>query len=53
MSGTGIKDTWTKPKGGRIEVGRWREWRWGRKQLHLNNNKKKTLKKKNWFQVIF
>ena len=44
--GTCRKDTWTKPKGGRIEGGRWgwvgwegvvgRKWR----QLYLNNNKK-------------
>ena len=46
MSGTCIKDTWTKPKGGRIEGGRWgwvgwegvvgRKWR----QLYSNNNEK-------------
>ena len=34
FTGTSIKDTWTKPKGGRIEGGRWgwlgwREW-WGK-----------------------
>ena len=50
--GTYIKDTWTKPKGGRIEGGRWgmggvggvvgRKWR----QLYLNNNKKSLKKKK-------
>ena len=42
MSGTWIKDTWTEPKRGRIEGGR---WRWGGdgggkwRQLYLNNNK--------------
>ena len=41
--GTCIKDPWTKPKGGRIEGGRWGwvglggKWR----QLYLNNNIKK------------
>ena len=47
--GTCIRDTWTKPKGGRIEGGRWGwvgqqgvvggKWR----QLYLNNNKKSML----------
>ena len=47
FSGTCIKDTWTKPKGGRIKGGKWRGLGWGvvvgRKwrQLYLNNNKKK------------
>ena len=43
--GTCIKDTWTKPKGGRIEGGaggvmgrKWRQW-------YLNNNKKKMRTK--------
>ena len=46
FSGTYIKDTWTKPKWGRIKGGKWGwlgwvgvvggEW----KQLYLNNNKK-------------
>ena len=27
--GTCIKDTWTKPKGGRIESGMWGLLRWG------------------------
>ena len=46
FSGTSIKDTWTKPKGGRIKGGKWgwlgwwgvveEKWR----QLYLNNNKK-------------
>ena len=50
FSGTSIKDTWTKPKRGRIEGGRWGWlgsggsgggiWR----QLYLNNNKKKLKK---------
>ena len=47
FSGTSIKDTWTKPKGGGIE-GRnwgWLGWGWGlvgekRRKLYLNNNKK-------------
>ena len=44
--GTCTKDTWTKPKAGRIEGGKWgwlgsgrvvrRKWR----QQYLNNNKK-------------
>ena len=40
-----IKDTWTKPKGGRIQGGRWEWVGWGRvvegkwRQLCLNNNK--------------
>ena len=45
FSGTSIKDTWTKPKRGRIEGERWGwlgmagvEGKWG--QLYLNNNKK-------------
>ena len=41
-----IRDTWTKPKGGRIKGGRWRSlgcggvvgWKW--RQVYLNNNKK-------------
>ena len=46
FSGTTIKDTWTKPKRGRIKGGEWGwlglvrvvggKWR----QLYLNNNKK-------------
>ena len=47
--GTCIKDPWTKPKGRRIEGGRW-EWvgrgkvmagKW--RQLHMNNNLKKEV----------
>ena len=43
FSGTCIKDTWTKPKEGRIEGGRWGwlgwgGWKW--RQLYSNNNKK-------------
>ena len=30
LSGTCIKGTWTKPKGGRIEDGRWGWLGWGR-----------------------
>ena len=47
LSGTRIKDAWTKPNGGRMEGGRWGwlglggsgrgKWR----QLYLKNNKKK------------
>ena len=47
-----IKDPWTKPKGGRIQGGRWGwvgqgtvvagKWR----QRYLNNSKKKKRKKK-------
>ena len=47
---TRIKDTWTKPKGGRIRGGRWGwlglgevvrgKWR----QLYLNNNKNNVKK---------
>ena len=40
------KETWTKPKAGRVKGGRW-EWlgcrgvvRGKKKQLYLNNNKK-------------
>ena len=46
FSGTYIKDTWTKPKQGRIKGGRWGWLRWGEvvrgkwRQLYLNNNKK-------------
>ena len=46
--GTCIKDTWTKPKGGRIEGGaggvmgrKWRQW-------YLNNNKKYKRKNSNF-----
>ena len=44
---TCIKDPWTKPKGGRIEGGRWGWVGWEKvvagkwRQLYLNNNKKK------------
>ena len=45
ISGTSIKDTWTKPKRDRIKVGSGDGWgggvvegRW--RQLYLNNNKK-------------
>ena len=30
VSGTCMKDTWTKPKGGRIKDGKWRWLGWGR-----------------------
>ena len=46
MSGTCIKDTWTKSNWGRIEGGRWGWLGWGRVvegqwgQLYLNTNKK-------------
>ena len=49
--GTCIKYTWTKPKWGRIEGGRWVWLGWGRvvggkwRQLYLNKNKKKERKK--------
>ena len=52
FSGTCMKDTWTKPKRGRIKGGK-RGWlglggvvggKW--RQLYLNNNKKCFLKKK-------
>ena len=55
--GTCIKDTWTKPKGVRIEGGRWGwlgqevvrgKWR----QLYLNNNKKNVKKKNIVISVI-
>ena len=46
-SGTCIKDTWTKPKGGRVKGGGWGcvgrvqgKWR----QLYVNNNKKRKIK---------
>ena len=29
LSGTRIKDTWTKPKGGRIKGGKWGWLEWG------------------------
>ena len=50
--GTCIKDTRTKPKGDRIEDGRWGMAGWEvvvggkRRQLYLNNNKKKRERKK-------
>ena len=50
--GMGIKDPWTKPKGGRIDGGRWDGWGggegWGKwRQLHKkNNNKRNKLRKK-------
>ena len=46
FSGTSIKDTWTKPKGGRIKGGDWGWLGWREvvggkwRQLYLNNNKK-------------
>ena len=46
LQGTCIKDPWTKPKGGKIEGGRWGWVGWGQvvtgkwRQLYLNNNKK-------------
>ena len=49
--GTCIKDTWTNPKVGRIEGGRWAWVGWGRgvgrkwRQLYLNNNKEKYSKR--------
>ena len=57
--GTCIKDTWPKPKGGRIEGGRCGclgfrgsgggKWR----QLYLNNNKKRKNKTSNVSDVNF
>ena len=42
LQGACIKDPWTKPKGGRIEGGRWGKVVAGkRRQLYLNNNKTK------------
>ena len=44
FTGTSIKDTWTKPKGGRIEGGRWGWLGWREvvggksRQFYLNNN---------------
>ena len=44
--GTYIKDTWTKPKGGRTEGGRWEWLGWGGvvggkwRQLYLNDKNK-------------
>ena len=29
FSGTSVKDTWTKPKGGRMKGGKWRWLGWG------------------------
>ena len=29
FSGTSVKDTWTKPKGGRIKSGKWGWLGWG------------------------
>ena len=52
FSGTCVKDTWTKPKLGRIKVGKWEWLGWGRsgggewRQLYLNNNKKIIKKEK-------
>ena len=47
LSGTCIKEPWTKPKGGRIKSGKWGWLGWGRvvgeRQLYLND--KKVLKK--------
>ena len=48
FSGKCIKDTWTKPKGGRIKGGTWGwlgrgevvEGKW--RQLYLNNKKNNT-----------
>ena len=51
MSGTCIKDTWTKPKQGRIKGGKWGWLQWWEvvgakwRQLYLNNNKKNVKKK--------
>ena len=45
FSGICIKDTWTKPRRGRIKMGRWGWLGWGGleegkgRQLYLNNNK--------------
>ena len=49
FSGTSIKDTWTKPKGGKIKGGEWQCWGGGSdggkwRQGYLNNNKKKLKK---------
>ena len=46
FSGISIKDTWTKPKRGRIKGGKWGWLGWGEwwgvqwRQRYLNNNKK-------------
>ena len=51
FSGTTIKDTWTKPKVGRIKGGKWGWLGWGGvvggewRKLYLNNNKKKLKNK--------
>ena len=56
--GTGRKDTWTKPKGGRLRVGGGGEWEAGNmvigkwRQQYLNNNKKRKIKKKNILMCI-
>ena len=50
FSGTTVKDTWTKPRGGGIRGGRWGWLGWGEvvrgkcRQLYLNSNK--IIKKK-------
>ena len=51
LSGTCIKDTWTKPKRGKIKGGRWAWLGWREvvggkwRQLYLNSN----IKKLNWW----
>ena len=51
LSGTRIKDTWTKPNAGRIKGGKWGCLRWGRvvggqgMGKFLNGNKKNCEKK--------
>ena len=57
---TCIKNTWIKPKGGRIKGGRWGWLGWGGmvggkwRQLCLNNNRtiKKKKKKKNYKSLL-
>ena len=50
FSGTSMKDTWTKTRGGGIRDGRWGCLGWGGlvgekwRQLYLNNNKKPVKK---------
>ena len=47
-----LKDPWTKPKGGRIEGGKWGWVGWGRvvggkwRQPYLKNNKKMNTEKR-------
>ena len=48
LSGTCIKDMWTKPKGSRIKGGQWGWLGWGEwwqkwRQLYLNNSEKNIV----------